>query len=161
MTLISMTLADLTSRWRPGNHDTADTPDGANHAWTWKDEAHDLFTRTAEYQGGVVDRVHRDGVGFLDDAGGPILLGNDGRVWDGHHRIVAAIALGIETVQVDVVAPETVVVELECVGDSRVVHERGEWDDCRECFPADDARSPLTSGHRPDPSTQATERNAS
>lgn len=30
---------------------------------------------------------------------------------------------------------EEVVVELECVGDSSVIHERGEWDDCRECFP--------------------------
>ena len=32
--------------------------------------------------------------------------------------------------------PETVI-ELECVGDSSVIHERGEWDDCRECFPAE------------------------
>jgi ParB-like chromosome segregation protein Spo0J len=30
----------------------------------------------------------------------PILLGNDGRVWDGHHRITAAHQLGIEEVPI-------------------------------------------------------------
>lgn len=33
----------------------------------------------------------------------PVLLGNDGRVWDGHHRIVVAMRLGIESVPVEVV----------------------------------------------------------
>lgn len=27
-----------------------------------------------------------------------ILLGNDGRVWDGHHRLIAARRLGIESI---------------------------------------------------------------
>lgn len=31
----------------------------------------------------------------------PILLGSDGRVWDGHHRIRLAVALGLETVLVE------------------------------------------------------------
>jgi hypothetical protein len=28
----------------------------------------------------------------------PILLGDDGRVWDGHHRLYAAMVLGLEEV---------------------------------------------------------------
>jgi hypothetical protein len=107
--LVEMPLAELLARWRPGSHDTADTPDGADRAWTWADEAHDLATRSPDYQAGVVERVHREGAGFLDDAGGPILLGNDGRVWDGHHRICAALTLGLQTVRVDVVRPEPAV----------------------------------------------------
>lgn len=31
----------------------------------------------------------------------PILLGNDGRVWDGHHRITVARHLGIRDVPVE------------------------------------------------------------
>lgn len=31
----------------------------------------------------------------------PILLGNDGRVWDGHHRIYVAHALGFKSVPVE------------------------------------------------------------
>lgn len=31
----------------------------------------------------------------------PILLGNDGRVWDGHHRLYVAHALGFNTVPVE------------------------------------------------------------
>lgn len=33
------------------------------------------------------------------------LLGNDGRVWDGHHRIVIAWWLGYEAIPVDIVPP--------------------------------------------------------
>lgn len=101
--LTTLRLTDVLAQWRPGSHDTADTPSGANRAWTWIDEAHDLATRTPGYQAGIVDRVRREGVGFLDDAGGPILLGNDGRVWDGHHRLCAALTLGIQFIQADVV----------------------------------------------------------
>src|SRR5690606_22968569 len=31
----------------------------------------------------------------------PILLGTDGRVWDGHHRITVAMHLGLESVPVE------------------------------------------------------------
>ena len=37
----------------------------------------------------------------------PILLGPDGRVWDGHHRLAAADELGIESVPVQFAAPLT------------------------------------------------------
>lgn len=30
----------------------------------------------------------------------PILVGSDGRVWDGHHRVGVAIALGLETIPI-------------------------------------------------------------
>lgn len=99
----TMTLAELISRWRPGSHDTADGPEGANLAWTWADEAHDLFTRTPEYQAGIVNRVHRDGIDYGNRYGATILLGNDGRVWDGHHRIVAGLALGVDVAVVEII----------------------------------------------------------
>jgi ParB-like chromosome segregation protein Spo0J len=31
----------------------------------------------------------------------PLLLGDDGRVWDGHHRLFVARCLGIETLLVE------------------------------------------------------------
>lgn len=31
----------------------------------------------------------------------PLLLGNDGRLWDGHHRLLIAVGLGIEFVPVE------------------------------------------------------------
>lgn len=101
--LTVMRVADVIAQWRPGSADTADTPDGANLAWTWDDEARDLTTRTPEYQAGIVARVQRDGINYGSEYGAHICLGNDGRVWDGHHRICAALALGIETVMVEVV----------------------------------------------------------
>lgn len=33
----------------------------------------------------------------------PIRLGNDGRVWDGHHRLRVAVLLGLDEVPVEVV----------------------------------------------------------
>lgn len=30
----------------------------------------------------------------------PILLGNDGRIWDGHHRLCVAVDLGIKRIPV-------------------------------------------------------------
>lgn len=105
MTERVMALSELISSWRPGSHDTADGPEGANLAWTWADEAHDLFTRTHEYQAKIVERVHREGIDYGHSYGATILLGNDGRVWDGHHRIVAGLALGIEQATVEVCTP--------------------------------------------------------
>lgn len=31
----------------------------------------------------------------------PLLLGNDGRLWDGHHRLLVAVGLGISFVPVE------------------------------------------------------------
>lgn len=35
----------------------------------------------------------------------PVLIGNDGRLWDGHHRLRIAVRLGIPFVPVEVVPP--------------------------------------------------------
>jgi hypothetical protein len=100
--LVTMSPVYLMLHWRPGSHDTADGPEGANHAWTWTHEATDLFTRDRDLTLAILDRVVSEGIGFIDYAA-PILLGNDGRVWDGHHRIVIAQALGYPFVEVEVV----------------------------------------------------------
>lgn len=42
----------------------------------------------------ILQRVDAEGIGFIDYVS-PVLLGNDGRVWDGHHRICIAIERGI------------------------------------------------------------------
>ena len=42
------------------------------------------------------------GIAFADDYA-PVMLGSDGRVWDGHHRIVLAIEQRIPSLMVEVV----------------------------------------------------------
>jgi hypothetical protein len=81
--------------WRPGSYDThadwLDTNPGRRccHGncdptatrWTWPDEAADLDRR-----GELVPIVFSVKLfGFLT----PTLMGDDGRVWGGHHRIIA------------------------------------------------------------------------
>lgn len=100
--LWKMDLVTLTTNWRPGSHDTSDDPDGANLEWNWKYERIDVFTNPEQVERtiGVLRRVAKEGIGFLDYIA-PILLGSDGRVWDGHHRICIALALGLEYVMVE------------------------------------------------------------
>lgn len=61
--------------------------------WSWQDEYRQLIDRT------VTQRLLADvrEVGIKE----PILLGTDGRVWDGHHRITVAMHLGIDSVPVE------------------------------------------------------------
>lgn len=99
--LVKISLDALMVNWRPGSHDTADGPEGANLAWTWADEARDLFTRDRDKTLAILDLVVQSGPGFIDYVS-PILLGDDGRVWDGHHRIIIARALGYSFVEVEV-----------------------------------------------------------
>jgi len=77
--LAKMPLAQIVTFWRPGSHD-----------WTWAEEYHDLMTRHAHVTDNIRRRVVAEGFGFMDHLA-PVLLGNDGRVWDGHHRICLAI----------------------------------------------------------------------
>lgn len=71
----------LTARWRVGSGE-----------WSWAEEARRL---TADHH------LHRPLMSKLrksiavEGIREPVLLGNDGRVWDGHHRIVIAGMLGI------------------------------------------------------------------
>lgn len=59
--------------WRPGSGD-----------WGWPFEVADLIRRDGPALADLIDSIREDGVRE------PVLLGDDGRVWDGHHRIIAA-----------------------------------------------------------------------
>ena len=90
-----MPLVELMAKWRPGSADAT--------GWTWDDEETDLLARracacceqTGHYQQGLETDIRRNGI--IE----PVLLGDDGRVWNGHHRIVAARRLGIVEVPVE------------------------------------------------------------
>lgn len=82
--ILDLPLAELLATWRPGSQG----PD-----WTWDQEHDDLVDRDR-------DHIARDVA--LWWAGAPVeepLLGSDGRVWDGHHRIVSAAIAGVEGVR--------------------------------------------------------------
>lgn len=71
--------------------------------WTWQEEYDDLIDEYKQQE--LIQRIAAEGIQK------PVLLGDDGRVWDGHHRIVAAMHIGIDEVPVvfsgeDVHAPE-------------------------------------------------------
>lgn len=103
-TLTAMPLVIVVRDWRPGSHD-----------WDWDDEERDLLAfrclcATTDPQVEFIEcptpghyqlrlEAHLAEHGITE----PVLLGSDGRVWDGHHRIVAARRLGIEVIPVEVV----------------------------------------------------------
>jgi len=88
--LTPMSLTEITTSWRPGSYD-----------WTWREEYEDVMKQ--DRIRGVRDRVNAEGLGFIDHIA-PILLGNDGRVWDGHHRICLALENNVDSVMVELVA---------------------------------------------------------
>lgn len=79
--LVSTSLARIVTFWRPGSAD-----------WTWADEYHNLIRDEVTQR--IRERVDSEGIDFADSFA-PILLGSDGRVWDGHHRIVLALERGV------------------------------------------------------------------
>lgn len=87
--ITSLSVEEITALWRPGSHD-----------WPWSAEYDDLANDPVTQA--IEERVDKEGIGFADDIA-PILLGSDGRVWDGHHRIVIAMKRGIKTLNVDIV----------------------------------------------------------
>ena len=91
--LVSKPLAHITTFWRPGSRD---------EKWTWADEYGDLIDDPVT--GAVRLRVDAEGIGFVDHIA-PVLLGSDGRVWDGHHRIVIAIERCIPTLMCELAVP--------------------------------------------------------
>lgn len=61
----------------------------------WSDEFAELWNYDTQKMYDLSDSVNEHGVR------NPILLGNDGRVWDGHHRLEAATNMGLVTVPVE------------------------------------------------------------
>lgn len=91
-----MTVTYLMSNWVPGSYE---------QPWSWEDELKDILDREClccgvegHYQTALEDHMRSQGVFWSE---GQIILGEDGRVWDGHHRILAAYRLGWFAIPVD------------------------------------------------------------
>lgn len=96
-----ISLADLVAQYTPGDE------------WSWDEEAADIASHPCPSVRNGVDCPHGDPEPgcyqralerYLSEVGAvtqPVCLGNDGRIWDGHHRIVAALALGFDSVPVE------------------------------------------------------------
>lgn len=84
--LTEIKLEDLLKQWVPGSHE-----------WSWEEEYEDLIKHqdTVLLESEILSR----GFNFAN-ASEPIMLGPDGRVWDGHHRIVLAMKHTVETLTV-------------------------------------------------------------
>jgi hypothetical protein len=69
--------------------------------WTWEEEWADLDQRHAEtgYLATLEQQIREKGITL------PVLIGSDGRLWDGHHRLRIAFRIGIEYVPVEIVKP--------------------------------------------------------
>lgn len=78
--------------------------------WSWQEEHDQLYARP--YQVALTEKIAQEGIRE------PVLLGSDGRVWDGHHRICAAMHLGLDAVPVEWAS--------ERAPDARGVHGVGE-----------------------------------
>lgn len=70
--------------FRPGDYPDRTWPE--EFAWLWEHDTHKMDMLTTSIQE----------TGIRE----PILLGSDGRIWDGHHRLAAAMRLGIDKVPV-------------------------------------------------------------
>ena len=66
--------------------------------WSWDEEWLDLEARHAEsgYLDKLEQKIRENGITL------PVLIGTDGRVWDGHHRLRIAVRLGMSNVPVEV-----------------------------------------------------------
>lgn len=69
--------------------------------WSWEEEWADLDKRHAEtgYLVKLEQQIRENGITM------PVLIGSDGRLWDGHHRLRLAVTLGIGYVPVEIVQP--------------------------------------------------------
>lgn len=83
----------LLTCYRPGSYPVP---------WGWDDEERSLHARVCvccgqpgHYQQQLEAHIAEHGIP------GSVCLGTDGRVWDGHHRIVAARRLGITHIAVE------------------------------------------------------------
>lgn len=75
-----MRLTQVLAEYEDGN----DTGWPVEFAWLWMNHAEQMVE--------LIQDVIKNGIQE------PILLGPDGSIWDGHHRIAAAVALGLDTI---------------------------------------------------------------
>lgn len=68
------------------------SPGSQGSDWTWEDEADDLLGRDLKYMAELKNDIWSNGMHT------PVLLGDDGRVWDGHHRIITASHLRLKAI---------------------------------------------------------------
>ena len=88
MILMPKSIAHILTFWTPGSRDDD---------WTWNDEYRDLITKPETRY--IHRQIAQRGIGFADQTD-PVLLGDDGRVWDGHHRIILAVEYGVHELMV-------------------------------------------------------------
>lgn len=81
------TVVQLMNRWRPGSHDDD---------WTWADEKRDLWSRDSQAMCRLQSSIRMHGFRPAEPGEEPIILGNDGRLWSGHHRILAAASIDLD-----------------------------------------------------------------
>lgn len=93
-TMTTIPLAELLAKYTPGSSTHKD--------WSWDDEEAEILGRTCiccgqpgHYQQQLESHLSEHGLTQ------GVCLGDDGRVWDGHHRIVAARRLGIDVIPVE------------------------------------------------------------
>jgi hypothetical protein len=80
---------DFLAQVRVGSHDPP---------WSWQDEFDQLVANLVDpvwWKPGLFEELRRDGQRE------PVQVGPDGRCWDGHHRVVAAMYLGWAAVLVE------------------------------------------------------------
>jgi hypothetical protein len=95
-TLIKKHLSEIMRNWTPGN---------SSDRRTWGEEAAYLWHEDTERMSKMVDLVFEKGIDFADKTS-PIKLGNNGRVYNGHHRLVIAKEQGVKWLWVHIVGPE-------------------------------------------------------
>lgn len=87
----NMEVSQIITFWKPGSKD---------ENWTWADEYAELIPQPRTAQ--LAAKQNFPGHNAEMDPY-PILLGSDGRVWDGHHRICIAIFSGTHTLPVRII----------------------------------------------------------
>jgi hypothetical protein len=80
-----LSLDTILANWKPGSFDDP---------WTWGQEHEWLWCHQKKKMKDLTKSISTHGIKT------PIILGDDGRVWDGHHRICIAIDLKIETLKI-------------------------------------------------------------
>lgn len=81
--MATMFLDDLLKLYRPGSYD-----------WSWGAECLDIEEKFPDEVDSLLQSIRVEGIK------NPVLLGGDGRIWDGHKRIYCAAILELEEVPV-------------------------------------------------------------